>query len=213
MLHNHWDAITEMERKTMHAPNAIRLQKQPPNPEPKGALLAYLPIVRLEALRIHKRLPASVEIDDLYAAGVVGLLEAYSKFDPDKNVRFSDYAQFRVRGAILDCLRAGDWAPRMLRVKGRALKAAICTVTSRFMRAPADEELAAELNLSLSSYHQLLVDLHGLEIGTLHRTPCDDSGDEVLISIPSSDPNDPFSRCLEGEILERVTTAVENLPK
>src|SRR6202789_4637462 len=87
-------------------------------------LLEHLPVVRFLARRIHERLPQHVEIEDLISAGVVGLMDAFAKFDPDKKVQFRSYAQFRIRGAILDSLRTLDWSPRELRRKGRAVEEA-----------------------------------------------------------------------------------------
>ena len=93
--------------------------------EQERVLLEHLPIVRFLARRIHERLPQHVDIEDLVSAGVVGLMDAFSKFDPTKKVQFRSYAQFRIRGAILDSLRTLDWSPRELRRKGRAVEEAI----------------------------------------------------------------------------------------
>ena len=83
--------------------------------EQERVLLEHLPIVRFLARRIHERLPQHVDIEDLVSAGVVGLMDAFAKFDPEKKVQFRSYAQFRIRGAILDSLRTLDWSPRELR--------------------------------------------------------------------------------------------------
>jgi len=131
-------------------------------------LMEHLPTVRYIARRIHERLPQHVDLDDLISAGVVGLIDAFSKFDHTKKVQFKSYAQFRIRGAILDSLRTLDWSPRELRRKGRAVEEAIRTVTQRIGRAPSEQEIATEMHLSLVEYQQLLGDLRGLEIGSLH---------------------------------------------
>src|SRR5579859_7174135 len=86
------------------------------------AIRAQLPQVRYIARRIHGRLPQHVELDDLIQAGIVGLIDAYQKFDPSKNAQFKSYAAFRIRGAILDSLRALDWGPRELRRKARSIE-------------------------------------------------------------------------------------------
>ena len=99
--------------------------------EQERVLLEHLPIVRFLARRIHERLPQHVDIEDLVSAGVVGLMDAFTKFDPEKKVQFRSYAQFRIRGAILDSLRTLDWSPRELRRKGRAVEEAIRVVTAR----------------------------------------------------------------------------------
>jgi RNA polymerase sigma factor for flagellar operon FliA len=107
-------------------------------------LLEHLPTVRYLARRIHERLPQHVELDDLISAGVVGLIDAFSKFDHGKKVQFKSYAQFRIRGAILDSLRTLDWSPRELRRKGRAVEEAIRATTQRLSRAPTEPEVARE---------------------------------------------------------------------
>ncbi len=115
-------------------------------PEQERVLLEHLPVVRFLARRIHERLPQHVEIEDLISAGVVGLMDAFAKFDPEKKVQFRSYAQFRIRGAILDSLRTLDWSPRELRRKGRAVEEAIRVLTSRMGRAPSESESPAEMS-------------------------------------------------------------------
>jgi RNA polymerase sigma factor for flagellar operon FliA len=180
--------------------------------EQERVLLEHLPIVRFLARRIHERLPQHVEIEDLVSAGVVGLLDAFAKFDPEKNVQFRSYAQFRIRGAILDSLRSLDWSPRELRRKGRAVEEAIRVLTARLGHAPGEGEVAAEMKLSLDEYQQLLGELKGLEIGTLHMEHNEESGDEELAYVPGRPDEDPLFRCLRGEMEERLSGAIANLP-
>lgn len=181
-------------------------------PEQEKVLLEHLPIVRFLARRIHERLPQHVEIEDLISAGVVGLMDAFAKFDPEKKVQFRSYAQFRIRGAILDSLRTLDWSPRELRRKGRAVEEAIRVLTARMGRPPAENEVAAEMGLSLDEYQTLLGDLKGLEIGTLHVERNEDSGDEELAYVPGKPEEDPLFHCLRGELEERLTEAIAKLP-
>ena len=176
-------------------------------------LMEHLPTVRYLARRIHERLPQHVELDDLVSAGVVGLIDAFSKFDYKKKVQFKSYAQFRIRGAILDSLRTLDWSPRELRRKGRAVEEAIRAVTQRVGRAPLEQEIAQEMELTLPEYQALLGDLKGLEIGSLHMERSEDSGDEELSYIPGSPEEDPLFRCLKGEMKQRLTDAIEQLPE
>lgn len=165
-------------------------------PEQETLMVEHLPIVRFIARRIHERLPQHVPIEDLYSAGVVGLLDAFGKFDPSKQVQFRSYAQFRIRGAILDSLRTLDWSPRELRRKGRAIEQAIQTLTAQFGRAPNDVEIAQKLNIDLAAYQQLLGELKGLEIGTLHSERSEDSGEEELVYLPNRPEDDPLFRFL-----------------
>jgi RNA polymerase sigma factor for flagellar operon FliA len=176
-------------------------------------LMEHLPTVRYLARRIHERLPQHVELDDLVSAGVVGLIDAFSKFDHGKKVQFKSYAQFRIRGAILDSLRTLDWSPRELRRKGRAVEEAIRSVTQRIGRSPSEQEIAGEMDLSLADYQGLLGDLKGLEIGSLHMERSEDSGDEELAYIPGSPEEDPLFRCLKGEMKQRLADAIDELPE
>ena len=180
--------------------------------EQERVLLEHLPIVRFLARRIHERLPQHVDIEDLVSAGVVGLMDAFAKFDPDKKVQFRSYAQFRIRGAILDSLRTLDWSPRELRRKGRAVEEAIRVLTARLGRAPGEPEIAAEMGIGLEDYQQLLGDLKGLEIGTLHLERSENSGEEELAYVPGRPDEDPLFRCLRGELEERLADAIANLP-
>jgi RNA polymerase sigma factor for flagellar operon FliA len=180
--------------------------------EQERVLLEHLPIVRFLARRIHERLPQHVDIEDLVSAGVVGLMDAFAKFDASKKVQFRSYAQFRIRGAILDSLRTLDWSPRELRRKGRAVEEAVRALTTRLGYAPGEGEVAAELALGLEEYQQLLGDLKGLEIGTLHMERNEDSGEEELAYVPGRPEEDPLFRCLRGELEERLTDAIAHLP-
>jgi RNA polymerase sigma factor for flagellar operon FliA len=182
------------------------------NAEQERVLLEHLPIVRFLARRIHERLPQHVDIEDLISAGIVGLMDAFAKFDPTKKVQFRSYAQFRIRGAILDSLRTLDWSPRELRRKGRAVEEAIRSLTGRLGRPPNEAEVAAEMDLKLDEYQQLLGDLKGLEIGTLHVEHSEDSGEEELAYIPGRPDEDPLFCCLRGELEERLTDAIAHLP-
>jgi RNA polymerase sigma factor FliA len=180
--------------------------------EQERVLLEHLPIVRFLARRIHERLPQHVDIEDLVSAGVMGLLDAFTKFDPAKKVQFRSYAQFRIRGAILDSLRTLDWSPRELRRKGRAVEEAIRVLTARLGHAPGENEVAVEMGLDLEEYQQLLGDLKGLEIGTLHMERNEDSGEEELAYVPGRPEEDPLFRCLRSEMEERLSAAITRLP-
>lgn len=181
--------------------------------EEERVLLEHLPIVRFLARRIHERLPQHVEMEDLFSAGVVGLMDAFSKFDPTKKVQFRSYAQFRIRGAILDSLRTLDWSPRELRRKGRAVEEAIRILTAQLGRAPSETEIARELAIDLDVYQQLLGELKGLEIGTLHLERNEDSGEEEMAYIPGKPEDDPLFHCLRGEMEDRLVEAITGLPE
>lgn len=181
--------------------------------EREQLLLEHMPMVRFVARKIHERLPQHVDLEDLVSAGVIGLIDALNKFDDRKQVQFRSYAQFRVRGAILDSLRVLDWSPRELRRRGREVEEAIRSLTHRLGRTPGEQEIADELRLGLGAYQQLLGDLKSLEIGSLHAERNEDSGDEELSYIPGAPEEDPLFRCLEGEMKRRVAEAIDGLPE
>ncbi len=180
--------------------------------EQENILIEHLPVVRFLARRIHERLPQHVDMEDLVSAGVVGLMDAFAKFDPEKKVQFRSYAQFRIRGAIIDSLRTLDWSPRDLRRKGRAVEEAVRVLTARLGRPPGEAEVAEEMEVTLDQYQQLLGDLKGLEIGTLHLERNEDSGEEELAYIPGRPEEDPLFCCLRGELEDRLADAINQLP-
>jgi RNA polymerase sigma factor for flagellar operon FliA len=114
---------------------------------------------------------------------------------------------------VLDSLRTLDWSPRELRRKGRAVEQAIQTLTARVGRTPTDIEIAEQLHLDLPAYQQLLGELKGLEIGTLHSERSEDSGEEELVYLPNRPEDDPLFRYLNAELRERLSTAIGDLPE
>jgi RNA polymerase sigma factor for flagellar operon FliA len=176
-------------------------------------ILEHLPQVRLIARRIHERLPDRVSMDDLISSGVVGLIAAIDNFDPSLNVKLKTYAEYRIRGAIIDTLRDLDWAPRQRRKMSRQIEQAIAGLEQRLSRTPTEEEIAAELSISLDEYHRWLVDTEGLQIADLEVAgESDDSGFSVLRYVASPESDSP-ERLLERSELERlVASAIERIP-
>ena len=180
--------------------------------ERERLILEHLPQVRLIARRIHDRLPENVSLDDLISTGVVGLIAAVDHFDPAHGVQLKTYAEHKIRGAILDGLREMDWAPKNKRRRAKQIEAAVASLEQRLGRAPAEEEIAAELKLSLEEYQQWLYEVRGLTIGSLEFASEDQAGD-LLNYIPDSDENLP-SKTLERAELERLLAeAIEQMPK
>src|SRR5271155_668343 len=120
--------------------------------EREQLILEHLPQVRLIARRIHERLPDSVNLDDLISTGAVGLISAIDRFDPALNVKLKTYAEYKIRGAILDSLRGLDWAPRQQRKRSKQIDAAIAVVEQELHRRPSEDEIAAQLGVSIEVY-------------------------------------------------------------
>ena len=178
--------------------------------ERERLILQHLPQVRLIARRIHERLPESVGLEDLISAGVVGLIGAIDHFDPSHNVKLKTYAEYKIRGAILDSLRELDWAPRQKRKMAKQVQAAIRAASQRLQREPTEEEIAGELKLDIDQYHEWLADLQGLSIGTLEYGG--DDGNDLLRYISDDIENLP-SRLFERSELEKLLgEAIEQMP-
>jgi RNA polymerase sigma factor FliA len=190
--------MIELESQALKPHNDIFLAA-----ERERIMTDHLPVVRFIAQRIHKRLPRHVKIEDLYSAGLVGLLDALEKFVPAKHVQFRSYAQFRIRGAIIDSLRDLDWGSRALRRKGRGIEHAIQTLTRQLGRAPTELEIAHELDISLPVLQKMLCELKGLEVSWLDSTE--------LAVIPGRREDDPLFRFLNVELRARLIDAIGHL--
>jgi RNA polymerase sigma factor for flagellar operon FliA len=117
-------------------------------------ILNYSPLVKFVAGRVATNLPHTVENSDLISYGMFGLIDAIEKFEPDRGIKFETYAINRIRGAIIDELRALDWVPRSVRARARDIERAIVALEGRLMRTPEDFEVAEELGISLSDLHE-----------------------------------------------------------
>ena len=181
--------------------------------ERERLILEHLPQVRLIARRIHERLPESVNLDDLISTGTLGLIAAIDRFDPQHNVKLKTYAEYKIRGAILDSLRGLDWAPRQQRKRSKMIEAAINIAEQRLHRAPTEEEIAAELGLNLEEYHEWLVDIRGVNLGSLEVASAEDENRSLLRYISDDEENWP-SRLLEKSELQRLLAdAIEKMPR
>ncbi|HXB70618.1 MAG TPA: FliA/WhiG family RNA polymerase sigma factor [Candidatus Acidoferrales bacterium] len=180
--------------------------------ERERLILEHLPQVRLIARRIQQRLPESIVLDDLISTGVIGLISAIDNFDPSENVKLKTYAEYKIRGAILDSLRGLDWAPRQKRKKSKQIEAAVASAEQRLQRAPTEAEIAAELGVETDEYHKWLVEIRGLNIASLEYVS-GDQGTDLLNYIPD-DSNDLPSAIFERSELERlVAKSIDGIPE
>src|SRR6185295_17211115 len=179
--------------------------------ERERLILEHLPQVRLIARRIQERLPENISLDDLVSTGVLGLISAIDNFDPGHNVKLKTYAEYKIRGAILDSLRGLDWAPRQKRRKAKQIEAAIASAEQQLHRLPAEDEIAAVLGLSIEEYHQWLVEIRGLNIASLEYAS-GEPGKDLLHYLPDEDENLP-SAILERSELERLLSeGIDRIP-
>lgn len=198
--------MTQAEQQTMNPAAPLD------DAQRERLLLEHLPQVQFIARRIHDRLPPQVLLEDLVHAGILGLMDAVRKYDPGKNVQLKHYAEFRIRGAILDSLRQVDWSPRALRRQARRLEQAISDCKARLGRDPSEPEIAAELNISLESLQQLLGDLRGLDIGSLQSESSESPGGEAIQPRAVSEESDPYRQTLLAEMNGLLERAIGELP-
>ena len=185
-----------------------------PTPEAREQLiLEHLPQVKLVAKRIHDRLPASVRLEDLISTGVLGLISAIDRYDEAHMTKLKTYAEYKIRGAILDSLRGLDWAPREHRKRAKMIESAIAALEREHQRMPSEEEIAAYLKLSVSEYQKWLSDVRGLTLGSLENAGTEDDGRNLLRYLADSDQHWP-SQILERSELERLLAeAIESMPE
>jgi len=178
----------------------------------EGLILEHLPQVRLIARRIQERLPDSVSLDDLISTGVLGLISAIDNFNPAHNVKLKTYAEYKIRGAILDSLRGLDWAPRQKRRKSKQIEAAIAVAEQRLQGPATEEDIAAQLDITLDEYHEWLVEIRGLNLASLEYA-AGDQGKDLLHYLPDEGETLP-SLLLERSELERLlASCIEHIPQ
>ncbi len=171
--------------------------------ERDALILEHLPQVNWIATRIHEKLPPNIELDDLISAGVVGLLAAVDNFDPGRNTSLRTYAEYKIRGAILDSIRGLDGIPTHKRKRLKLVQQAIAAAERKLQATPVEEDIAAELNISVAEYQQWMIDLRGVSLGSLQIV----DGEEVdLMQYVSDDEEETPARLLERAELERVVT-------
>jgi RNA polymerase sigma factor for flagellar operon FliA len=160
------------------------------------------------------RLPPHISVDDLISAGVIGLMDALTKFDPEKKVEFKTYAEFRIRGAMLDELRSMDWVPRSVRQKATQIERAIQQLEKKKGRSVEDEEIASEIGISLDAYYETMKNLHGLsplDMEEVQRRFPRLSLEDILDSLVDSEENDPFHQYSFKELKKILSRAIEGL--
>jgi RNA polymerase sigma factor FliA len=180
--------------------------------ERNNLILEHLPQVRLIARRIQERLPDSISLDDLISTGVLGLISAIDNFNPVHNVKLKTYAEYKIRGAILDSLRGLDWAPRQKRRKSKQIEAAIATAEQRLQGPATEEDIAAELSITLDEYHEWLVEIRGLNLASLEYAG-GDQGRDLLHYLPDAGDNLPSLLLERAELEKLLASSIELIPE
>lgn len=187
--------------------------------EKSHLLELHLPMVRRMALQLIARLPASVELDDLIQAGMLGLLDASGRYKENSGARFETFASQRIRGAMLDELRAGDWGSRGLRQAARRVERAIQSAGHRLGAQPSEIEIARELKMDLEEYQSLLQDIQGCQLVYADDFAQEEPENSFLDQHTRNarrerlGKDDPMSLLLAGEFREHLVEAIAALPQ
>lgn len=182
-----------------------------PTESTEGLVREYLPLVKRIAYHLMTRLPASVEVDDLIQAGLIGLLDAVERFDDSQGANFETYATQRVRGAMLDELREADWASRNVRRAARQIENAIHTLEQRLKRPPSEQEIADELKLDIHAYFNLLNDARGAQL-LYYEDLHEEGGDDFLERFADDISLGPFDIITSRAFKRALAQAVAQLP-
>ena len=186
---------------------------------PKGRLdnntliKQYSPLVRRLAHQMIAKLPANVEVNDLIQVGLIGLTDALSRFDAEQGVQFETFATQRIRGAMLDELRGGDWMSRGTRRQQREIEVAVHKFEQRLGRAPHEAEIAAEMGLPLAEYQDLLSKVRGTQLVYLEDMSGDDGDNDYLDRHVADENSNPVAQLQDQRMREALVAAIKNLPE
>ncbi len=171
----------------------------------------HAPLVKRIAYHLMARLPASVQVDDLMQAGMIGLLEAAQNFDGSKGASFETFAGIRIRGAMIDEVRRGDWAPRSVHKNGRMVSEAINQLEAQLGREPKDIEVAEKLDISLDEYHHILNDVNASRILGMEDLGVDT--DVIVADAPEQHSDTPHTHVSNEKFNDSLIAAIKTLPE
>ncbi|MGB0621164.1 MAG: FliA/WhiG family RNA polymerase sigma factor [Myxococcota bacterium] len=180
-------------------------------------VLEHEPLIRYIVNRLAVRLPNHIDLDDLYSVGAIGLMDAIEKFDPGKGCKFKTYAEFRIKGAVLDQLRSLDWVPRSVRQKGRKLDQAYSEVEQRLGRAASEDEVADSLGLEIDKFHTMVNQVRGISLVNLEEvrgTNADgDTAGTFADVVEDVTAENPFASLKSTETKHVISDTIDSLPE
>jgi RNA polymerase sigma factor for flagellar operon FliA len=173
----------------------------------------YAPLVRRMAHHLAAKLPSSVQVDDIIQAGMIGLMDAAGRYETNHGANFETFASPRIRGAMLDELRANDWIPRGVRRAQKSIERAISKLEQELKRAPVEAEVAAEMKLTLIGYHELLGQARGAQLFYYDELSCDDDAESFLERSIASNEAEPLQRLHDKRFHASLSAAIVKLPE
>lgn len=196
-------------KKYKEEPNKLTSQQR------DKLIMEYAPLIRFIAQKIAIRLPSNIELDDLISSGVIGLMDAIEKYDPSRDNKFKTYAEFRIRGAILDELRSQDWVPRSVRDKAKLLDRKTIELEAELGRSPDDEEVAERLGISMDEFYDLVNQVRPVSILSIDEQQTFSNVDKKSIFnlLEGCKLNNPYSQLNMKTVKKIIVEAIEELPE
>ncbi len=179
----------------------------------QDAVVRYGPLVRRVASQLIAKLPANIEMDDLVQAGMMGLMDALTRYEANQGAQFETFAMQRVRGAMLDELRGSDWLPRSVRKNQRTIENAIRRLEQQFKRPPTESEIARELGIGLAQYQTMLGEARGSQLVYLDEYGDSDSDESYLDRHCPDSREEPGERLRDMRFRKALVAAIEDLPE
>jgi RNA polymerase sigma factor for flagellar operon FliA len=175
----------------------------------------YSSLIKFIAQKIAVRLPPNIELDDLMSAGSIGLMDAIDKWDPTRDNKFKTYAEFRIRGAMLDELRSQDWVPRSVRDKSKALDRTVAALENEIGRVPTEEEVSTKLNMPIDEFHDLVNQVRPVSLLSIDDQPTFSDSDKKSIAnlLEGAKSGNPFNQLNLKVVKDLVAKAIEELPE
>jgi len=205
-LHTRATAKAEATAKLAAAQQSAKMARR------DRVVLEHLPLVKAIAIRVHENLPVHVDVDDLVHAGILGLFDAASKFNPEKQVAFSSYAKHRIKGAILDSLRQLDWASRDMRRRHKQVEAATRELAATLQRNPTEQEVAQKLGMDPERWRNMMLDLRNVGLVSA-STRSNENDDLPAPDFPTSPDTHPDSICAHEQLRSVLGVAMKTLPE
>lgn len=178
-------------------------------------IMDYAPLIRFVAQRIAARLPSNIDIDDLISAGVIGLMDAIEKYDPSRDNKFKTYAEFRIRGAILDELRSQDWVPRSVRDKAKKIEKTYAELEQKLGRAVTDQELSDALGVNIEEYYEMVAKVKAVTLLSIDELSGPNQQDKksLLECLENVSSKNPFTQLKSKGVRELLVKNIEDLPE
>jgi RNA polymerase sigma factor for flagellar operon FliA len=194
--------------------SALSYSEQPENmaASREQLIMDHLAQVNWIATRIHEKLPGNTNLEDLISIGIIGLINAIDNFDPTLNVKLKTYAEYKIRGAILDSVRGMDGIAPHKRKRLKLVQTAMAALEQRLQRAPGEEEIATELGIPHREYQEWLVELRGISIGSLDAPINEDDSRSLISYVADSEDNSPALILERSELQKLIQEGLEKLP-